>query len=541
MDDIIEQKLDQNDATNSESQAMVEILDWSKNIPAWQQDALRRLCQNGELDDIDIEELTILCKNNGKDSIPLYIQDLRNPEVTANTVNLLEIRDTCNVNALKPGELLTFCKSGMTVVYGDNGSGKSGYVRILKQVCRARKSRKESEILPNINANDSTQQKAVIRYSINGHNKSEDWRAETPANPWLSAISVFDTDAANVHVERENEVAYTPFPVKVLERLADACQKVENLISKEIRILEEQTPATITNPRCSPSTTVGKFLSDFTGETNEVKVHELAKLSEDEKLRLTELNNDLNNDSTLLARHAEAREKQLEEFNSALDNYYKGVSDDQACKLIELHRSYEIAKNVANIAAKRLFGQDPLPEIGSEVWRKLWEAARSYSEMHAYSNSSFPYISDNARCVLCQQELDDEAMKRMVRFEEFVKDNTKQKEALAKSEYEAALNEVRNVNISAIKRATVLRLIRDELNDNELAIDVHRCIATLRLRRFRIVNNSGTECSSKLLPVVELQVVKEGVHRHINLLRTRIKLLLEEEESEARKKNSLRT
>ena len=42
------------------------------------------------------------------------------------------------MNALKEGERLTFGKTGLTVVYGDNGSGKSGYARILKKVCRAR-------------------------------------------------------------------------------------------------------------------------------------------------------------------------------------------------------------------------------------------------------------------------------------------------------------------------------------------------------------------------------------------------------------------
>jgi len=38
-----------------------------------------------------------------------------------------------NVNALKAGERLTFDKTGLTVVYGDNGSGKSGYARILNK------------------------------------------------------------------------------------------------------------------------------------------------------------------------------------------------------------------------------------------------------------------------------------------------------------------------------------------------------------------------------------------------------------------------
>lgn len=43
------------------------------------------------------------------------------------------------MNALKPGECLSIEKgNGITVVYGNNGSGKSGYARILKSACRTR-------------------------------------------------------------------------------------------------------------------------------------------------------------------------------------------------------------------------------------------------------------------------------------------------------------------------------------------------------------------------------------------------------------------
>src|SRR3546814_9971321 len=38
------------------------ILDWSKDRPLWQRDALRRIIANGRLTDADIGELVDLCK-----------------------------------------------------------------------------------------------------------------------------------------------------------------------------------------------------------------------------------------------------------------------------------------------------------------------------------------------------------------------------------------------------------------------------------------------------------------------------------------------
>ena len=38
---------------------------------------------------------------------------------------------------------LPFAVEGFTIVYGDNGSGKSGYGRLLRGLCRARRDRAE--------------------------------------------------------------------------------------------------------------------------------------------------------------------------------------------------------------------------------------------------------------------------------------------------------------------------------------------------------------------------------------------------------------
>ena len=54
-------------------------------------------------------------------------------------VSLVNLRHETGVNALAPGQELDFGgPTGLTVIYGDNGSGKSGYSKILKRACRSR-------------------------------------------------------------------------------------------------------------------------------------------------------------------------------------------------------------------------------------------------------------------------------------------------------------------------------------------------------------------------------------------------------------------
>ncbi|HYP91094.1 MAG TPA: hypothetical protein VEQ59_23170 [Polyangiaceae bacterium] len=50
---------------------------------------------------------------------------------------LVSVGQVRNVNALRPDQTLKFGPQ-LTVVYGDNAAGKSGYCRVLKKVYRAR-------------------------------------------------------------------------------------------------------------------------------------------------------------------------------------------------------------------------------------------------------------------------------------------------------------------------------------------------------------------------------------------------------------------
>ena len=67
------------------------------------------------------------------------------------------------------------------------------------------------------------------------------------------------------------------------------------------------------------------------------------------------------------------------------------------------------------------FPEDVLIDTGSDAWLTMWEAAREFSKTNAYPGVEFPFTEDDARCLLCQQDLKSEAVKRLKQFETFVK------------------------------------------------------------------------------------------------------------------------
>jgi hypothetical protein len=140
-----------------------------------------------------------------------------------------------------------------------------------------------------------------IEFAVNNQNASSAWVLGQPADPALSAISVFDSRTASVHVDDVNDVAYTPFPLRILGHLAKLCQDPREKLNAEVKQLEAQTPQAIRQPPCPPDSEVGRLLARL-GRSLPEEVRKLAELAPAEADRLAQLNGDLASDPDKLGR-----------------------------------------------------------------------------------------------------------------------------------------------------------------------------------------------------------------------------------------------
>lgn len=468
------------------------ILDWSRERPEWQRDALRRIVQAQKLTDTDMSELTALCKR-GRTAKPSESAPKPEPldagHLPANpgagaSVSLTAIKDVSAVNNLAPKQTLSFAPAGITVVYGDNGAGKSGYARLLKRACRARHS---EVILPNVYGDHATTTaSAILCYDIGGAAQTpEPWHDNgehrPQPHPVLSAISVFDADCAAVYLKGKNEVAFRPFGLDVPDELGGACKQVKAILEAEKKQHEAARNAVFATPPWKATTAVGKALAALTHKTAAAALEKLAALTEQEQARLARLTEDLSKNPATAAAEQKLKADRIKRLGSVLTVIAAGTAGDVLDRLLALHRDAAAKRKAAQLAAQELFGTNSLPDVGGEVWRTLWEAARRYSTEAAYPAAPFPPTDPNTLCVLCQQPLSAEAIQRMKRFESFIRDDTERQAQEAEAAFATAARTLADLTISY--RAVADSQKEVALHDAPLDRAIRRALASARLRR----------------------------------------------------------
>jgi ABC-type transport system involved in cytochrome c biogenesis ATPase subunit len=515
----------------TEAKALQDIIFWSARRPLWQRDALRRLCQKGSLEEADYVELLEICKTNPLTALPIASEHAPAPEAASSHIYLRRIHSVEHVNALAAEQTLLFEKgSGITVIYGDNGSGKSGYARILKSACRARLN-EELKILPNIYASGAGTPKAKIDFSVNGQNRSADWAFRTACDPTLSAVSVFDSATANIHVDKQNEVAYNPYPLELLKQLSDTTKEIQCRLNLEIETLENQTPQSLKAPKHHQGTQVYDVTSKLTAKTDISKIQSLATLTEEEAKAYETLKADLANDPEATARKVRNTKTKIEQGALTVQSLAEAIASTNLQQVQALYKDYVAKQAAAVAAAENLFRDEKLAQVGSESWRVLWEAARKYSDGAAYPDKTFPHTAGDAHCVLCHQELSEDAAKRLHSFEHFVQDETKQQEKNAKNSLHVAID-------ALVKKSPALKLVKEmqeileELGKSSLAEDLRQVIIQGKWRLRAFLNNM--DAGIDMLPPL-INYPEERITALLAGLDIRISTLTAEKDSEARK------
>src|SRR4051794_13863241 len=261
------------------------IFNWSEKLPGWQRGLMRLLC-DGPLDEgARAQVLCVLRADPGAPKLPpLELSDLPADEGDYGTVELREIRNLQNINSLAGDQALHF-GSGLNVVFGENGAGKSGYGRLARRVCRAAEP---GEVLRDVfdPGKAEAPQTAEFVLAVDGEEQVVTVDLAEKAPRILSAMTAFDAGCAEFCITKSNTIEHTPRPLRLLKELVEAQDQLAEDLAQQIDELRDALPEL---PEPDEAEAAALLARVEAGEAVEEEVRAFARLTDAELEELREL------------------------------------------------------------------------------------------------------------------------------------------------------------------------------------------------------------------------------------------------------------
>lgn len=459
-----------------------DIVDWALARPAWQQEVLVALADGEVFDDARISELAERILQPDSAAPSQEAKKLSIKSTLVEQVQLTQVANAHGVNALVEGQSLSFEPTGLTVIYGDNGSGKSGYARLIKSMVKARHA---ASVLPDVFRAEPGSPTAELTYAVAGREYVQKY-PDAPT-PEMLKMSFYDEHCGDDYITTKSAVTYRPSALSLLDGLIQVCDRVRAVLKDRIGASELNT----LRLDVPPDTAAGRFIAGLTARTTADQIDQAAELLPDANEQLASV---LQDEARLTVSDPEKEKARL----SGLARQLLGLSSDISALRVELSpertatrlaaraRAVDL-RAAADLAATSVFDGEPLQGVGSETWRALWNAARDFSLTEAYHAHEFPVTGDGAVCVLCQQPLSDTAKDRFDRFSRFMTDTTARDAREAEGVYQGTLAELRGLVIQSPGHSTAVAALTSL--DAELGTSVDRLIDALADRRDAIIEH----------------------------------------------------
>lgn len=334
--------------------------------------------------------------------------------VSAIGINLKRLQHENGVNALELGAAIPFHKK-LTVVYGKNGSGKSGFVRILK---RAAGSRTQEDIWQNIRESKSQNRcQAKIQYAdINGDAACQ-WNGQSGLAP-LDQISVFDGKCVPVYLNKSLGFSYQPYGFELFQALSSSLQGLNQRLAASIEDVERKKP--LLDDIFNEETSIGKFVGGITATTNLKDLNLLpawntkAQKALAEKTKRRKSLQNLDQDTELL----QTRLQKIAILEEALAKVQSELSAQTIKTYFGLFGKLNRLKKRQAIKAGRSLKDYDIAQMESAEWEKFVEAGEDY--IAVAEREDYPGADDH--CIYCRQKLSKGAQKLIQLYRELFRE-----------------------------------------------------------------------------------------------------------------------
>jgi ABC-type transport system involved in cytochrome c biogenesis ATPase subunit len=503
---IVEQTHLQESALPNTRTIWDEIDIWANELQSWQRFIIATAIRDTTLSPEQVDEAYLLflqesaLSDTSTTPTPMPVEMPGRPRnITEGVVLLTGIKNLEHVNALPQTAGLVFGE-GLTVIYGANGAGKSGFSRILASSCF---SRFRPIIRPNIYATlvvDSPNAEIGIKDSTG--NETAISLVNCTKHDDLKRFSVFDSEVARIHLSERNAFSFKPAGFDVFNEMA----RVYNLLSDKLAsdIDRKDQPHSFSASFIAPESEISRQIALTGTETDLAALKEMAIYGETEIRRLEELSQQLDaikrQGVTETLKQFAQMKSDLNDFSMRLHSALSHFSMEQQQKCLTILHEAQLKSAAAAQLGSDQFQQSCFNAIGTPVWESFLQAARTLSLVEHEG-----YPSDGDNCLLCHRPLDDSSRELIQRFWSFLSSTARQDAEQANLRLAQEIGSLKHLSLNLLPEESRIRSHLSQL-DAKFLEQVEALITKLAERQTALL--TVLEAGGMYLPE-ELQSLQE--------------------------------
>ena len=382
---------------------------------------------------------------------------------------LTKLENVEGVNALTENQIIEFSPN-LTIVYGANGSGKSGYVRLLKDVFY---SKAPEPILPNIHI-DNGHKPINAKFTFKSNNAENSLEYADKENAEFEQFAVFDGNSVLKHLESKNEFEFRPAGLSFFADYTNAIIRVEQKLNADIQAKQIGNTANDLSALFDGNSEIKALVQNLNANTNIDDLKKHTPFSDEDKSQKEAIQKQY--DELLLASKGKEKEiKTLENIKNLL------VQNKQKIEKLNQYFATEIIGKVkiaisdcvlkeatAKSEGIENFKTNKIENVGTTEWKNFIVSTEEFAKTQKAKNIVYPENGDN--CLLCQQPLSDEAQKLISSYWTFIKSVAEQNAKQAQEKLDKAKENYEKLNFDLFPQDNTLTIWLTEKYPIELEI-----------------------------------------------------------------------
>ena len=400
-----------------------KLIGWATNNGYWAQSLLNACFTNGEISGDKLNEIF----NNYKSQDFPNIKLIATRDDNVHKTFLKSIKNIKNVNKLLDNQEMKF-NDNLSIIYGANGAGKTGYVRIIKSMGNSLDD--ENVIYSDLTETEKENHTADIKFFNGTEDEEFLWNNIEPIQ---LNIKVFNSNCVRFSLNSKKDIQFIPQDFNYFNLINVATGELSRLAKEHIKklqsdmkmyaIIDDTKVAKLLN-KCDKVDNVETLVNEFISE-NSLEINSLKNQIEELNKRSKELTSDSIENKIKSILKIKSKLEELNQYVFIKSNLYNLKFWDDYKN--ELDTIFRLLSN--NVKIEDFVENLNMQEKQKQLFKEFLLAADDF--LKSKDNINF---EDEKICLFCGQELEGKSKELLKSYSKFItNDNTKQIKKLSSS------------------------------------------------------------------------------------------------------------